>query len=987
MSAQNESMYTQYLAWYQRYLAKYGPQTAVLMQVGKFFEIYDRLDLTTNSTNTNIRELADLCSLNLSESRESDTMLKLFGGFPEPSLPKFERQLLDAGYTVVVVVQKKNEKGDVEERSVERISSPGIYENRYSGLSRLETKDSFLVGILMEPNDNKSLCVGLTAVDIQTGMTWSTETIIPFLQGTPNIDSVEPFLLRYPPAEIVCWSATASAAEIRGWFRLGASPLIHMRREQIGLPIATFMREAFTMKANLQPHIVLGLEKYPQAYKSMGATLKFIEDHIPSLLKKLRNTAVWVSEDRVRLGNAALEQLNIVSNSNECLLFWLDKTFTSLGRRALRERILSPISNVAELETRFRRITNLGNHDFEIEKSLRTVYDLSRLHRKVHLNTLSLQDVRHLLLTYRAIHTLLLKFEGTPNSISYGKEVKSWLVQIENSWDLQRISTAELELERTHPWPLGLYPDLDMIEASWKAVIKEANEFAAANSDPGIPINLIPGEFVPFEFTMTRKRFEKFSRRNEFQFNSATSKSSTGSIESTKSKALVLKAIGIRRAWNSRQDEIWLQAQQIWSTSCDIYVGSKPIADAITEWIGNLDVEFALARISHEFNFVIPKFVNSINSSVQVQGLRHPIIERIHTASPYVKHDISLGLEPQTVGSAESGLLLYGTNASGKSSLMKALGLAVLCAQTGIPVAANSIEICPYTSVFTRILGNDNLWAALSSFAVEMTEFRSILKYADNRSLILGDELCSGTETQSATAIVSAGIQILAKRRAQFLFATHLHEISELEEIRQLEGVKFAHLGIEYNAATKQIVYKRTLEPGAGSSLYGLEVCYGLDMDAEFLALATKARSSKSRYNSAVEVRSCEVCRSVKDLETHHIQHQATAVNGFVSPGTPVHRASNLTVLCGLCHDKHHRGEIVIHGWRDTSTGRELEWSEQKPSPARADVEREDRFDLVKDRLRILISKKTKEKDIITTFEREGYPCTVGELRGWKKRL
>ena len=163
MSAQNESMYAQYLAWYQGHRAKYGPQTAVLMQVGKFFEIYDRLNLTDNSTNTNIREIADLCSLNLSESRESDTSIKLFGGFPEQSLPKFERQLLDAGYTVVIVVQKKNSRGDVEERTVERISSPGIYENRYSALSRIpDTRDSCLLGILLEPNDDKSVVVGLT---------------------------------------------------------------------------------------------------------------------------------------------------------------------------------------------------------------------------------------------------------------------------------------------------------------------------------------------------------------------------------------------------------------------------------------------------------------------------------------------------------------------------------------------------------------------------------------------------------------------------------------------------------------------------------------------------------------------------------------------------------------------------------------------------------------------------------------------------------
>ena len=992
MSAQNESMYAQYLAWYQGHRAKYGPQTAVLMQVGKFFEIYDRLNLTDNSTNTNIREIADLCSLNLSENRESDTSIKLFGGFPEQSLPKFERQLLDAGYTVVIVVQKKNSRGDVEERTVERISSPGIYENRYSALSRIpDTRDSCLLGILLEPNDEKSLVVGLTAVDIQTGRTWSTETVMPFLQGTPNIDTIEPFFLLHPPAEIVCWSATASESDIRTWFRCGNSVLIHICRDAVQRPVAEFIREAFTMKTNLQPHVALGLERLPHAYRCVGSTLKFIEDHIPSLLKKLRMTSIWIPENRVRLGNAALEQLSIVKNSDECLLFWLQKTYTAIGRRALRERLLTPISDIRELRRRFDRIVFLGtiqNHDFELEKNLRSIYDLSRLHRKLHLNTLSITDVSHLLLTYRSIQQLCTKFSSSQLKIHSEKEVGAWLVRLQKPWSLERIISAELDLERTHPWIHGIYPDLDRYETEWKAVVSDARALAVKFSDPGAPINVVAGEHSLIEFTITKRRYEKMSTSAHFQFHPSSSKSSNGTLDSVDIKSIQKRAIDIHRAWNSRQDEIWIQIQEEWSSACDEIVGGEAVSETITRWVANLDVEFALARIAHEFNFVIPQFTEGAQSQIEVTGLRHPIIERINTATPYVRHDISLGTDNGTVSSAETGLLIYGTNASGKSSLMKALGIAVLCAQTGVPVAATSMKLCPYTGIFTRILGNDNLWASLSSFAVEMTEFRSILKYADSRSLVLGDELCSGTETQSATAIVSAGIQILARRGAQFLFATHLHEISELEEIRQIGRVKFAHLGIEYSAATKQIVYKRTLEAGSGSSLYGLEVCYGLDMDTEFLELATKSRKTlTSRYNSAVPVRRCEVCRSQNDLETHHIQHQETARNGFVEPGTPVHRASNLTVLCDTCHKDHHAGRLVIQGWRDTSSGRELVWT-KSPVIASSPSKPTDRYPLIKDRLKILLSSNCKEKEIIMQLTKElGDIVTVSEIRAWKRRL
>jgi DNA mismatch repair protein MutS len=280
------------------------------------------------------------------------------------------------------------------------------------------------------------------------------------------------------------------------------------------------------------------------------------------------------------------------------------------------------------------------------------------------------------------------------------------------------------------------------------------------------------------------------------------------------------------------------------------------------------------------------------------------------------------------------------------------------------------------------------LWSALSSFAVEMTEFRAILKYSDNKSLILGDELCSGTETRSATAIVSAGIQTLVKRGAHFLFATHLHEISELEEIRTLEKVKFAHLGVQYDSLKNQIIYNRTLEAGSGSSLYGLEVCYGLDMDPDFLELAMNCRKrTVTKYNSSVEKKECSICKSTYKLEAHHIKHQASAANGFVDQGVKVHSASNLTVLCYYCHKEHHNGNLHIFGWKDTNLGRILEFKRNE-FIKQTEKEETDMFYDIKDTLKIALNKKKKEKEILQSINSEfGLEATISDLRSWKKRL
>lgn len=996
-----DSMFTQYLAWYQRHQTKYGQNTAVLMQVGKFFEIYDRLNLSTNSTHTNIREIADLCSLNLSEALIDENTMKLCGGFPEQSLPKFERQLLDAGYTVVIVVQKKNSNGDVEERTVERISSPGIYENRYNSMGRItDTNDNCLIGLLLEQNEQNSFYVGITAIDIQTGNTWTTECNMPFLQNTPNIDNLEPFLLMHPPAELVCWSSDdlkLSESEIRTWFHLPLNTVLHLRKGKFGKPNSEIVKNAFSLKSNLQPHIVLGLEKYQQAYNCMGLTLNFIEEHIPSLLKKLRNNTVWIPETRVRLGNAALEQLNIISSNNECLLHFYQKTLTALGKRALRERFITPISDINELQERFKRIDYLRDFTttIDIEKNLRSVYDLSRLHRKLNLLNITFTDIHHLILTYKSINELVGKFQFSPCSINLVSDVQKWLEERQSIWSLERIKTADPTiLKRTHPWIIGVYPELDQIESNWHELLNNINEFIKPYTEQGTPIVYTSGEHNPFEFTITKKRFEKLDQK-EFKFYPTSVKSSSGTIDSKDLAEFQKRAKEIQKLWSLKQDELWIQTLEDWSRACEVEsTRNQPISEFITQWIANLDAEFALAKCAIQYGLSTPTFINSETSRVTISELRHPIIEQIHTGSPYVRHSISLGSKQELtdpVGYAESGLLVYGSNSSGKSSLMKALGIAVLCAQAGIPVAASTMTLSPYKSIFTRILGNDNLWASLSSFAVEMTEFRAILKYANGNSLILGDELCSGTETRSATAIVSAGIQTMVKRGAQFLLATHLHEISELETIRKLQGVKFTHLGIDYDPTTKTIIYKRVLQEGSGSSLYGLEVCYGLDMDHEFLQLANSCRQNLgkfSRYNSAVQVKHCEICHSEKDLESHHIIHQASAKDGFVEPGTRTHRESNLTVLCDLCHKEHHSGNIIIEGWVDTSAGRQLKWSRNQTTPNKKTESQIDLFELVKESLKILIINQKKEKEIRDKLENEfNIKINLTDLRKWKKQI
>jgi DNA mismatch repair protein MutS len=273
------------------------------------------------------------------------------------------------------------------------------------------------------------------------------------------------------------------------------------------------------------------------------------------------------------------------------------------------------------------------------------------------------------------------------------------------------------------------------------------------------------------------------------------------------------------------------------------------------------------------------------------------------------------------------GVLLYGTNAVGKTSFIRALGISVIMAQSGLYVPASSYKYKPYNCIFTRILGNDNLFKGLSTFAVEMSELRTILRMADKNSLVLGDELCSGTESTSAISIFVAGMQMLHKKQSSFIFATHLHEIVDYEEIQEMKSVGIRHMSVIYDREMDVLIYDRKLKHGPGNNMYGLEVCKSLSLPDEFLNMANEIRMkyhpksqslldhTTSHFNAKHIKGMCQKCGKDMASEVHHLQHQKNANDkGIIKQedGHVFHKnhPANLLSVCEKCHDElHHSGK------------------------------------------------------------------------------
>ena len=394
--------------------------------------------------------------------------------------------------------------------------------------------------------------------------------------------------------------------------------------------------------------------------------------------------------------------------------------------------------------------------------------------------------------------------------------------------------------------------------------------------------------------------------------------------------------------------------------------------ETLSCFITYIDMIFTKTYITKKNSYCRPIISMDEKSFVKARGLRHALIEKINTEETYVTNNIYLGTteehgkdnnrndkdktdknktdkdkEEKTV----NGILLYGTNAVGKTSLIRAIGIAVIMAQSGMFVPCSSFVYSPYKYIFTRILGNDNLFKGLSTFEVEMSELNTILRLSDKNSLVLGDELCSGTENTSAISIFVSGIQRLTRNECSFIFATHLHEIVKYEEIKELNTVALKHMTVVYDKENDMLVYDRKLKDGAGNSMYGLEVCKSLNLPPDFIENAYRLRSKynpeeagsilslqTSHYNAKKIISFCEMCKCEIGTEVHHLQHQKDSDEYGIIKGekgedggdAPFHknRLSNLMTLCDRCHKMFHTNnspitpEKTVHKRVKTSKGK-----------------------------------------------------------------
>jgi DNA mismatch repair protein MutS len=933
-------MHKEYIEFYKTYSKKYGPKTAIFLMVGSFYELYDILNRETGETECNVREIVDILGIQLS-SKKGDFSEKcdgLFAGFPDYVMHKWAGRLTSAGWTVVVINQVKDARGKVKERKVERILSPSTHiENAVSTDVPYVVTLYFDQGLASQPPS-----FGAAVLDLTTG---STHTYAGKGNGRPDIwtadDLVQLISVFQPKELLVYWRGINQVEDIffRRMFGMTSSIPIHIypvesygsfAKEQVR---TEYLQRVYSVRSLLPPKTYLGIQS-EQEELALLFLLQFVEEHYPSIVKSFHRNEHWNPEAKLICGNHALTQLQMTgSQLQETVVGLFHKCITPMGKRAMKERLLSPYSQANQIRSRLEEVKEYMNWSESkvksLERQLRFMFDLPRLHRKILCGFITPEEIVGLFHTYAAMD--VIRKEITFHScLQEPFEEEAWI-------RYQTVFRANFSEEKAYhagkdvtPFVDEKYPGIASKEAQIKEVLQEVHDLRTEIcTQAGINEEMIrmeEKEKEPFGFKASTITLQQLKKKiaNLPEGSKISELKSGGWYDCTRLQQLNSKLLKLR------EDLQHLVHIHLPDACLEITMAGEHIWLPMEQWACQVDNTQCIGTISREHGYTCP-IIEEVDaeqgSALEIENIRHPLVEASSSQVKYVKHNVQLGFN--TI----NGWLVYGMNASGKSTLMKATGLCVLLAQAGCFVPAKRMRLKPFQSIYTRILNQDNLFAGLSSFAVEMSELRDILRNANQYTLVLGDELCAGTESISAQALVASGIQWLSSRHAKFIFATHLHDLPEYLDVTTL-GVEVWHLHVDYDPVTKKLIYDRSLRPGNGSTLYGLEVARAMDLPFEFIEQALRNRhkmmgskilqeATSSAWNSDIVRKECEVCKKqiVKELEVHHVQPRSSAINQILKDGTPMNDKHNLIVLCQTCHDKVHEDEIIIGDKQMTSDG------------------------------------------------------------------
>jgi len=780
----------------QRYLEtkKEYEDCILFYRLGDFYEMFfddaitasRELELTLTGKDCGQEERAPMC------------------GIPHHAAEIYVSRLISKGYKVAICEQledPKKTKGIVK-RGVIRVVTPGTLVD--SNMLE-ERKNNYIMSIF-----KTGIYFGISVCDISTGEFYSAE-----IKEQNNFPTLLDEIARYTPSELVVNSMMANCEE----------EMSKIKERFENVYVTKFNDKFFKTELNnidLRFNIVDNEGKKLENIKektlivaSINALVEYIEETQKTSLDHINKITIYNLSKYMALDINARRNLELTEKMRDkskkgTLLWVLDKTSTSMGGRLLRRWLNDPLIDVKEINKRLNAVKELKDDLMlrgEIIENLKKVYDIERLAGKMAYGNANARDMvtlKNSLMKLPEVKQILTNCKS-----ELLRELYENLDELQDIYQLIETSMVDdppMTIKDGGIIKLGYDEEIDKLKTAqtegknWLIALEAEEKEKTGIKNLKIGFNKVFGYFIEVTKSNLDQVPERYIRKQTL----------------TNAERYITEEL------KNLENQILGAEEKVVNLEYDAFVQIRELIaknvvrlQKTSEVVSSLDVISSFAQVAEDMNYCMPE-VNS-EGRIDIKGGRHPVIEKILGAGSFVENDTYLDKEENRLA------IITGPNMAGKSTYMRQVALITLMAQVGSFVPATSAKIGVVDKIFTRVGASDDLSMGQSTFMVEMMEVANILNEATSNSLVILDEIGRGTSTYDGLSIAWAVAEYIADKEkcgAKTLFATHYHELTELEN--KLEGIK------NYSIAVKEkgedIIFLRKIVEGGTDESYGIHV-------------------------------------------------------------------------------------------------------------------------------------------------------------------
>ena len=749
-------------------------------------------------------------------------------GVPHHAAEMYISRLIAKGYKVAICEQledPKNAKGIVK-RGVIRVVTPGtIVESNMLE----ERKNNYIMSIF-----KSGIYFGISVCDISTGEFYAAE-----IKDNNNFPQLLDEIARYSPSELVINSNLADCTEEMSKIRERFNAYITRFQDKFFDTKPDIIKLRFNLvDTNQKP--IENIEERSFAVASINALIEYIEQTQMTSLDHINKITIYQISKYMSLDINARRNLEITEKMRDkskkgTLLWVLDKTSTSMGGRHLRRWLNDPLIDTLEINRRLEAVKELKENVMlrgDVIDNLKKVYDIERLAGKMAYGNANARDMITLKNSLARLPEVKSVLQNCNSPML--KDIYENLDELQDIHDLIEKSIVEdppMTVKDGGIIKMGYNEEVDKLKTAttegknWIIQLEAEEREKTGIKNLKVGFNKVFGYFIEVTKSNLDQVPERYIRKqtltNAERYITEELKNLENQILGAEEKVVILEY----DLFTKIREEIAKNIVRLQKTAT---------------MVSTLDVLASFAQVAEDMNYCMPQVDNS--GVIDIKGGRHPVIEKMLGAGEFVENDTYLDKDENRLS------IITGPNMAGKSTYMRQVALITLMAQVGSFVPAEEAKIGVVDKIFTRVGASDDLSMGQSTFMVEMMEVATILKEATPNSLVILDEIGRGTSTYDGLSIAWAVAEYIANKEkcgAKTLFATHYHELTELEE--KIEGVK------NYSIAVKEkgedIIFLRKIVRGGTDESYGIHVARLAGVPKMVTEEANKILKSLERKN------------------------------------------------------------------------------------------------------------------------------------------